>query len=104
VTTDRLSTLCGRIQHVTLAVHVCAHVPHQLSRHNDIYVAVVSHAHMVAATGKYIGIVSTTVETSNPLTEIEPALRLLHPWIERCVRASVLADAHADAGRDRRSC
>lgn len=39
----------------------------------------ISYAHNVAAQGKYIAIVSTTVETSEPETEIEPALELLEP-------------------------
>lgn len=39
----------------------------------------------VAAAGKYIAIVSTTVETSAPLKEIEPAIKLLGDYLERCV-------------------
>lgn len=39
----------------------------------------ISYAHNVAAQGKYIAIVSTTVETSEPESEIEPALELLEP-------------------------
>lgn len=39
----------------------------------------ISYAHNVAAQGKYIAIVSTTVETAEPETEIEPALELLEP-------------------------
>ncbi len=39
----------------------------------------ISYAHNVAAQGKYIAIVSTTVETSEPEAEIEPALELLEP-------------------------
>lgn len=45
----------------------------------DIYVCMISYAHNVAAQGKYIAIVSTTVETSEPEAEIEPALELLEP-------------------------
>jgi hypothetical protein len=40
----------------------------------------------VAAAGKYIAIVSTTVETSAPLKEIEPAIKLLGDYLERCAR------------------
>lgn len=39
----------------------------------------ISYAHNVAAQGKYIAIVSTTVETSEPEREIEPVLELLEP-------------------------
>lgn len=45
----------------------------------DIYVCMISYAHNVAVQGKYIAIVSTTVETSEPEAEIEPALELLEP-------------------------
>jgi len=38
-----------------------------VKRKNDIYVCMVSYTHMVASEGKYIAIVSTTVETANPL-------------------------------------
>lgn len=55
----------------------------QVRRRNDIYVCVVSNAHSVAAPGKYIAIVSTTVETSNPMSEIEPGLALLGKILER---------------------
>eukprot|EP00918_Siedleckia_nematoides_P087519 GHVU01192490.1.p2 GENE.GHVU01192490.1~~GHVU01192490.1.p2 ORF type:complete len:172 (-),score=37.31 GHVU01192490.1:497-1012(-) len=39
----------------------------QLKRHHDVYIAIVSHTHGVAKNGKYIAMVSTTVETDNPL-------------------------------------
>ena len=42
----------------------------------------ISSAHNVAAQGKYIAVVSTTVETKDPEKEISPALELLEP-IER---------------------
>lgn len=45
----------------------------------DIYVCMISSAHNVAAQGKYIAIVSTTVETKEPEKEIKPALELLEP-------------------------
>ena len=57
----------------------------QVQRRNDIYVCMVSYAHMVASPGKYIAIVSTTVETANPLREIEPGLQLLGHILERRV-------------------
>ena len=55
------------------------------SLHVDIYVCMISYAHNVAAQGKYIAIVSTTVETSEPEAEIEPALELLEPIDQKSV-------------------
>eukprot|EP00127_Corallochytrium_limacisporum_P000863 Clim_evm6s28 gene=Clim_evmTU6s28 len=52
---------------------------HQVGRHNDIYVAMVSSEHNVAAKGKYIAIAATKVETDNPKMELKPALDLLQP-------------------------
>eukprot|EP00388_Colpodella_angusta_P019316 GDKJ01048310.1.p1 GENE.GDKJ01048310.1~~GDKJ01048310.1.p1 ORF type:complete len:468 (-),score=125.91 GDKJ01048310.1:106-1509(-) len=49
----------------------------ELKRRTDIYIMVVSAAHNVCINGKYIAIVSATVETENPRSEIEPALKLL---------------------------
>ncbi|KAK4536413.1 hypothetical protein CDCA_CDCA08G2438 [Cyanidium caldarium] len=46
-------------------------------RAHDIYVLVLGHTHRVAAPGKYIALVSTTVETDAPAQEVEPGLRLL---------------------------
>jgi len=45
----------------------------------------ISYAHNVAAQGKYIAIVSTTVETDEPEAEIEPALELLEPIDQKSV-------------------
>ena len=49
----------------------------------DIYVMAVSDNHCVAPKGKYIAIVSTTVETSDPVRECAPGLKLLEPIEER---------------------
>jgi len=48
-------------------------------RKNDIYVCMVSHAHCVAARGKFIAIASTTVETdaAGAEAELAPAFRLM---------------------------
>ena len=56
----------------------------EVRRRNDIYVAVVSSSHMVAARGMFIAIVSTTVETANPIAELNPGINLLGPIVERC--------------------
>lgn len=46
---------------------------------SDIYICMLSYSHNVAADGKYIAVVSTTVETSNPEKEVQPGLALLEP-------------------------
>ncbi|CAN9508088.1 unnamed protein product [Ophioblennius macclurei] len=64
----------------------------QVNRKHDIYVCMISFAHNVAAQGKYIAIVSTTVETSSPEAEIKPALDLLEPIEKKFVS---VADQYA---------
>jgi len=50
----------------------------QVQRTNDIYISCVSFAHNVAPPGKYIVMISTTVEnTDNPRAEVQPAIELL---------------------------
>uniref|UniRef100_A0A3B3DP21 Rab GDP dissociation inhibitor n=1 Tax=Oryzias melastigma TaxID=30732 RepID=A0A3B3DP21_ORYME len=68
----------------------------QVNRNSDIYVCMISYAHNVAAQGKYIAIVSTTVETSEPETEIEPALELLEPIDQKFVAISDLYEPTDD--------
>ncbi|XP_059581709.1 rab GDP dissociation inhibitor beta [Alligator mississippiensis] len=62
----------------------------QVNRKSDIYVCMISSAHNVAAQGKYIAIVSTTVETADPEREIKPALDLLEPIEQKFVSISDL--------------
>lgn len=50
----------------------------------------ISSAHNVAAKGKYVAIVSTTVETNDPEKEIKPALDLLEPIEQKFVSISDL--------------
>jgi len=57
----------------------------QAKRNNDIYIGCVSHAHNVASKGKYLAIVSTTVETASPEDEVQIALDLLEPIDEKFV-------------------
>lgn len=49
----------------------------------DIYICMVSYAHNVAAEGKYVAAVSTMMESSNPEKEVQPALSLLEPIIQK---------------------
>jgi Rab GDP dissociation inhibitor len=45
-------------------------------------------SHNVAAQGKYIAFVSTTVETGTPEAELTPGIRLLGPLLEKFVIVS----------------
>uniref|UniRef100_A0A0N5AH75 Rab GDP dissociation inhibitor n=1 Tax=Syphacia muris TaxID=451379 RepID=A0A0N5AH75_9BILA len=53
-----------------------------------IYISLVSNANMVAPKGWYIAMVSTTVETSNPESEITPGLQLLGAITKKFVSIS----------------
>lgn len=74
---------------------------HQVGRQTDIYIAMVSSRHGVAKQGKYIALVSTTVETDTPEKEIEPALALLGPIEHKFVQISDLYEPTDDGTRDR---
>ena len=65
----------------------------------DIYVCMISCAHNVAAKGKYVAIISTTVETNEPEKELKPALDLLEPIEQKFVSTSDLY-APTDMGTD----
>jgi len=49
----------------------------EAKRKYDIYISAVSSTHHVAPKGKWIALVSTIAETSNPETDVAPALALL---------------------------
>ena len=51
-------------------------------------------------TGKFIAIASTTVETSNPLLELEPAIRLLGNYIERFDSVSARKEGGREGGKE----
>eukprot|EP01053_Blabericola_migrator_P010797 Blabericola_migrator_1__10796@NODE_61_length_15760_cov_113_549035_g55_i0_p4_GENE_NODE_61_length_15760_cov_113_549035_g55_i0NODE_61_length_15760_cov_113_549035_g55_i0_p4_ORF_typecomplete_len462_score65_66GDI/PF00996_18/1_6e122Amino_oxidase/PF01593_24/1_1e06_NODE_61_length_15760_cov_113_549035_g55_i056307015 len=72
----------------------------QLGRTSDIYIAEISAAHGVTQQGKYIALVSTTIESENPLKEIEPALALLGPIERQFVNISELYEATDDGKED----
>lgn len=72
----------------------------QVNRRNDIYVCMVSYAHHVAAGDKYIAIVSTTVETSNPIQELEPGFMLIGKTLERFDAVSDLYEPVTDGKKD----
>lgn len=60
----------------------------QVKRKSDIYVSVVSSTHNVCPKGKFIAIVSTTVETGNPEAELKPAFDILGPIQEKFLYVS----------------
>lgn len=67
----------------------------------------ISYAHNVAAQGKYVAIISTTVETNDPEKEIKPALDLLEPVEQKyaCVCLCVcflISETYFDVIRYRR--
>uniref|UniRef100_A0A0G4HAB3 Rab GDP dissociation inhibitor n=1 Tax=Chromera velia CCMP2878 TaxID=1169474 RepID=A0A0G4HAB3_9ALVE len=72
----------------------------QLGRQSDVYVMMVSSQHQVCKQGFYIAIVSTTVESNNPLSEVEPALRLLGPIKEHFVSLSDVYEPIDDGAKD----
>jgi Rab GDP dissociation inhibitor len=49
----------------------------QCNRKSDIYVTVLESSHQVAPRGRYIGIVSTNIETADFASEVNPGLDLL---------------------------
>lgn len=49
----------------------------------DIYISVVSFTHNVASAGMYIATISTNAETNNPEKEVQPALDLLEPIVQK---------------------
>jgi Rab GDP dissociation inhibitor len=72
-----------------------------VKRKNDIYVCMVSFAHNVASAGKYIAIVSTTVETANPIQELTAGFNLLGKIIERFDTVSDLLEPVSDGAHDK---
>lgn len=73
----------------------------EINRKNDIYVAMVSNAHMVAAKGKYIAIVSTAVESNRPIAELNAGVALLGPILERFDSVTDLLAPVGDGTRDK---
>ena len=73
----------------------------QVNRKHDIYICCVSYAHKVASKGKYLAIVSTTVETSNPKEELEPGLKLLGIIDEKFCQVSNLYEPKANGRKSK---
>ena len=73
----------------------------QVGRRSDIYVFCSSYAHNIAAKGKYITFVSTTVETSVPSQEVEPGLALLGPIEHKFIHVADYECPLADGKEDK---
>jgi len=73
----------------------------QIKRKSDIYVAVMSAANCVVPKGKFVAIVSTTVETSNPETECDAALKLLGPIEEKFTFVEPLYEPNDDGTQNK---
>lgn len=71
----------------------------QVKRNSDIFINMVSSAHAVCAQGLYVAMISTTVETSDPEEEIQPAMALLGDVLEQFTEISDLYDPCHD-GRE----
>jgi len=59
----------------------------------------VSYSHLICAQGVYVAMVSTTVETDNPQSEIQPAISLLGDILDMFVSVSTIYEPLED-GRD----
>jgi len=55
----------------------------QVGRKSDVYISCISSSHNVCSKGKYIAIISTTVETDNPEQELKPAFEIIGPILEK---------------------
>lgn len=74
----------------------------QVNRQHDIYITVVSHAHNVAPSGRYIAIVSTKLETEgNPEAEVEAGIRLLGAVQQKFVTVSDIYEPMQDGTSDK---
>jgi Rab GDP dissociation inhibitor len=56
----------------------------------------VSYSHLICAKGIYVVSISTTIETANPMEEIQPAINLLGPILDMFVSESTLYDPLED--------
>lgn len=73
----------------------------QVGRKSDIYISIVSSANSVAPAGKWIAIVGTTVETTDPVKEVAPALALLGKIDEQFVSLQDTFEPISDGQKDK---
>eukprot|EP01123_Difflugia_compressa_P014209 TRINITY_DN712_c0_g1_i1.p1 TRINITY_DN712_c0_g1~~TRINITY_DN712_c0_g1_i1.p1 ORF type:complete len:443 (-),score=78.82 TRINITY_DN712_c0_g1_i1:146-1474(-) len=62
----------------------------QINRRFDVYVSCVSFAHNVAPKGKYICLVSSTMETGDPKVDLAAGVKLLEPTLHKFYSVSPL--------------
>jgi Rab GDP dissociation inhibitor len=72
----------------------------QVKRKSDIYISCVSFAHNVAPKGKYIVIVSTTMETDDPKKDLEAGVKLIEPTLQKFYSVSPLYEPTNDPKSD----
>jgi len=72
----------------------------EAKRKSDIYISCVSYAHHVAPKNKWIALVSTTVETSDPNKELAPGLALLGQIDETFYSVSDIYEPVSDGTKD----
>jgi len=70
----------------------------QVQRKSDIYISCVSFAHNVAPKGKYIVIVSTTMETDDPRKDLAAGLKLIEPTLHKFFSISPLFEPTNNPG------
>jgi Rab GDP dissociation inhibitor len=73
----------------------------ETGRKFDIYISCVSYAHHVAPKGRWIALVSTHVETSNPQAELEAGLKILGKIDDSFVSVRDLFEPIEDGTRDK---
>ncbi|EFA86431.1 Rab GDP dissociation inhibitor alpha [Heterostelium album PN500] len=73
----------------------------QVGRKSDIYIGCISFPHCVCPKGKYIAIVSTTVETADPEKELAPAYALLGPIVDKFISVSPYYVPLSDGQQDK---
>ena len=62
----------------------------QVNRKNDIFIAVLNSTHSVCKKGYFLAIISTMVETDKPEAELEPAMQIIGPVLEKFDKISDL--------------
>lgn len=70
-------------------------------RESDIYVLVLSGNHKTTPDGKFLALVSTTVETDDPETEIEPGVSMLGSVEEAFMTVDDIFEPKTDGRKDK---
>ena len=73
---------------------------HLKNRNKDIFISILGNGHEVAPKGVHAAIISTEVETSNPLQEVEQGIKLLGPIAARFDSVSQCFEPTSDGTKD----